>query len=382
MKKFLLLIILTSILLQTSIFAQKSEPVRIGIFVDMTGATSSFGRSTTNGIKLAADEINVTGGINGRKLELIIEDDQGRPETAKMVVQKMIEKDKVHAILGDVASTNSLAAAPEAQSAKIPMISPASTNPIVTEVGDYIFRGCFIDPIQGEAMAKFAFNKIKARRVAIFGDANSGYSKGLTEKFTETFTKLGGKIVRNELYTPFYDESDKYYRTQLLNIRRSKPDAVYLPGYYGQVGTIIKKVRQMKMTMPILGGDGWDSPELWKLGGNALNNTYITNHFADDDPSPKVQEFIEKYKTKFGVKPDSLAALGYDALYLLADALRSADSTDGDDLRRAISETRDFSGVTGKISRFSPARNPTKPVIIQKLDPKNYRFVYNSTIEP
>lgn len=378
MKNLLLLTALISIFLPSNLLAQTTDPIRIGIFADMTGVTSIFGVSTTNGIKLAADEINAAGGINGRKLELFIEDDQGRPELAKTVVKSLIEKDKVHVILGEVASTNSLAAAPEAQAAKIPMISPASTNPMVTEVGDYIFRTAFVDPLQGEAMAKFAFNELKARRIAIFGDANSGYSKGLSEKFTETFTKLGGKILIKEIYY----QTDPNYKGQLVKIRRLKPDAIYLPGYYGEVGVIAKQARQLKMTMPLLGGDGWDSPELWKLGGDALNNTYITNHFADDNPLPKVRAFIEKYKAKFETNPDSLAALGYDTAYLLADALRRAKSTEGASLRNAIAETKDFSGAAGNISRFSPARNPIKPVIVLKLNPQTARFLYQTTIEP
>lgn len=379
MKNFLLLILLTSIFFQTSLFAQKNEPIRIGVFVDLSGPTSSFGLFTTNGIKLAVKEINNSGGINGRKLKIFIEDDQARPEMAKEVVRKLIFETKVEAIIGEVASTNSLAAAPDAQSAKIPMISPASTNLKVTEVGDYIFRTAFIDPLQGEAMAKFAFNELKARRVAILSYLYSDYSKGLEQTFEETFTKLGGKVVHKQNYDS-YTKID--FKPQLTKIRKTKPDALYLPGYYAQVGMIAKQARQLKMTMPILGGDGWDSPELWKPGGEALNNTYITNHFAEDDSLPKVRDFVARYKTEFGTVPDSLAALGYDTLYLLADALRRAESTDSDDLRRAISETKDFSGVTGRISRFSLARNPIKPVIILKLNTKTSRFVYQTTIEP
>lgn len=378
MKKTILLILIISLFSTSPIFAQTSNTIRVGIFADLTGVTSIFGISTTNGIKLAVDEINAAGGIDGRKLELFIEDDQGRPENAKMVVTKMVEENKVDVILGEVASTNSLAAAPVAQEVKIPMISPASTNPMVTEVGDYIFRTAFIDPFQGEAMAKFAFHELKARRIAVFSDANSNYSSGLSEKFTETFTQLGGKILIKE---KFY-QTDPNYKAQLIKIRNLKPDAIYLPGYYGEVGVIAKQARQLKMTMPILGGDGWDSPELWKLGGAALNNTYITNHFADDNPLPKVRQFIERYKAKFGVKPDSLAALGYDTAYLLADALRRAKTTDGAKLRDAIAATKDFPGVTGTISRFSATRNPTKPVVILKLNPQTTRFVYHSTIEP
>ena len=378
MKKAILLIILISMLLPAALFAQTAEPIRVGVFLDITGVTSIFGIPTRNGIKLAIDEINAAGGIKGRRLRVFLEDNQGRPEKSKEVAAKLINENKVHVILGDVASSNSLAVAPLAQAAEIPMITPASTNPRVTAVGDYIFRTCFIDPLQGEAMAKFAFNELKARRVAIFSDVNSDYSKGLTENFTQTFTKLGGKIIAKELYT----QSDDDFKGQLSKIRSRRADAVYLPGYYGQIGMIAKQARRLKMFMPLLGGDGWDAPELWKLGGNALNNTYITNHFAVDNPAAEVQDFIKKYEAKFNVKPDSLAALAYDAVYVLADAIRRAGTTDGDRLRDAIAQTKDFSGVSGKIVQIDKNRNAVKPVYILKLNPKAAQFVYNSTIEP
>jgi branched-chain amino acid transport system substrate-binding protein len=378
MKKTILLLILISMLLPAALFAQTAEPIRVGVFLDITGATSIFGIPSRNGIKLAVDEINAAGGINGRRLKIFLEDNQGRPETSKEVAAKLINENKVHAILGDVASSNSLAVAPLVQEAEIPMITHASTNPRVTAVGDYIFRTCFIDPFQGEAMAKFAFNELKARRVAIFSDINSDYSKGLTENFSQTFTQLGGKIVAKELYV----QSDNDFKAQLYKIKSRKPDAVYLPGYFGQTGIIAKQARRLKMLMPLLGGDGWDAPELWKLGGYALNNSYITNHFAVDNPSPGVQDFIKKYEAEFNEKPDSLAALAYDSVYVLADALRRAGTTDGDLLRDTIAQTKNISGVSGKIVQIDKNRNAVKPVYILKLNPKASQFVYNSTVEP
>jgi branched-chain amino acid transport system substrate-binding protein len=377
MKRIIFLIVLIAIL-STSIFPQTNENVRVGVFADLTGQTSSFGEATRNGILLATEEINKSGGIDGRKIELLIEDDEGRPETARNVVRRLIYNNEVHAILGEVASTISLAAAPFAQEAKIPMIAPAATNPKVTAVGDYIFRTCFIDPLQGTAMAKFAFNELKARRVAILSDEVSDYSTALNGTFTETFTKLGGKIVARETYY----QTDPDFREQLTKIRALKPDAVYLSGYYGQTGVIARQARRLKMTMPLLGGDGWDSPELWKLGGNALKNTYVTNHFAGDNPAREVRDFITKYKARFGVDPDSLAALGYDAVYVLADAIRRAKTTDGAKLRDAIARTRNFSGVTGKIIALDQDRNPEKPVVILSLNPETRKFVFRSTVAP
>lgn len=378
MKKAILLIILISIFLPTTFFSQAREPIRIGVFADMSGQTAAFGEAMYSGIKLAVEEINEAGGIDGRKMKIFLEDDTGRPETAKLVVQKLIEEKKVEIILGEVASSNSLAAAPVAQLANIPMITPSSTNPKVTEVGDFIFRTCFIDPFQGEAMARFAFNELKARRVAIFGDANSDYSKGLTDNFTRTFTKLGGKIIAQQAYAQWNDD----FKEQLEKIRRSNPDAIYLPGYYAEAGEIVKLARQMNMKMPILGGDGWDLSEIWKIGGDALNDTYITNHFSVDIPTPKVQEFVKKYKTRYNHDPDLLAAMAYDAVYVLADSIRRAKTTEGVALRDAIAGTRNFSGVTGKIVQIDKNRNAIKSALILKLKPSAAKFVYQSTIEP
>ena len=372
--------LLTFLLLSFSVkfFGQNQDVIKIGVFVDLTGQTWEFGQATKNGIELAAKEINDDGGINGKKIHLIFEDDQGRPETAQRVVKKLVSVDKVDAVLGEVASTNSLAAAPVAQAAKIPMISSASTNPKVTEIGDYIFRACFVDPFQGEAMAKFAFNQLKLRRVAILYDVNSDYSKGLLNNFKKTFTASGGKIINEQSYT----QNDPDFKAQLKTIRKLKPDAMYIPGYYGQTSIIAKQARQLKMNFPLLGGDGWDSPEIWKLGGNALKNSYITNHFASDNSSPAVKNFVAKYSAKFGSNPDSLAALAYDTMHLLAGALKRANSTDGKILRDALAQTKNFEGVTGRITRFDESRNAIKPVIILKLQPEASRFVYHATIEP
>lgn len=362
----------------TSIFAQSSETIRVGVFLDMTGQTSSFGIATNNGIKMAVDEINAAGGIEGRKLDVFLEDDLGSPEKAKEAVKKLIAERNIHVLLGEVASTNSLFAGPVAQEAKIPMITPSSTNPRVTQIGDYIFRVCFVDPFQGEAMAKFAFNELKLRRVAIFGDVNSDYSKGLAVNFQDTFKRLGGEILIEQAYT----QMDTNFKIQLKSIRKTKPDAIYLPGYYNQVGIIAKQTRELGMNMPLLGGDGWDSPELWKLSGYALKNSYITNHFALDNPEVVVREFVRKYDAKYDSEADALAALGYDTVYLLADALRRAKSADGEGLRDALAATKDFSGVTGKIRNFDGSRNAIKPVVILKLDEKNVKFLYHSSIQP
>ncbi len=357
--------------------AETGDTIRVGVYGDLTGQTSSFGQSTRNGIELAVEEINAAGGVNGKKISLIVEDDQGRPEQAKTVVSKLINQDKVHAVLGEVASTNSLAAAPVAQEAKIPMITPSSTNPKVTEVGDYISRVCFIDPFQGSVMAKFAANTLKAKTAAILGDVNSDYSKGLTQFFEEEFNRLGGRVVAKEAYT----QTDPDFKGQLTKIRNLNPDVIYIPGYYGQVGIIAKQARELGMNMPLLGGDGWDSPEIWKLGGDALKNTYISNHYSAENPAPEIQNFVKAYRAKFNVVPDSLAALAYDAAKVLADALKRAGGTDPAKLRDAINSTKDFKGVTGSIS-LDAGRNAVKPAVVLELDPAAGAFKFKETIAP
>ena len=349
--------------------------VIVGYYGDLSGRTSSFGQSTKNGVEMAADEINKAGGINGRTVQIITEDDQGEPNKAATVVTKLINQDKVQALLGEVASSNSLAAAPKAQEAKVPMISPSSTNPAVTQVGDYIFRVCFIDPFQGEVMAKFAANNLKAKRAAILYDFNSDYSRGLYQFFKRSFTSLGGQIVSEQSYT----QGDRDFSGQLTAIRAANPDVIYVPGYFGEVGVISNQTKQLGIKAPLLGGDGWDAPQLWQLGGASLNGNYISNHYSVDDPSPAIQKFVADYKARYNVLPDALAALGYDSMKVLADAVKRAGSTENVKLRDAIAQTKDFPGVTGKIS-IDKDRNAVKPAVVLKLE--NLKFVYETTIYP
>ena len=353
------------------------DTIKVGVYGDTSGGTSSFGQSTKNGVQLAFEEINAAGGINGKKLEMLFEDDQGTPEKAKTVISKLINQDKVVAVLGEVASSNSLAAAPVAQEAKIPMITPSSTNPKVTEVGDYISRVCFIDPFQGSVMAKFAATTLKAKTAAILGDNSSDYSKGLTQFFEQEFTKQGGTVVTKQTYA----QRDQDFKAQLTQMRDQKPDVIYIPGYYGEVGIIAKQARELGMTQPLLGGDGWDSPELWKLGGAALKPAYISNHYSADNPAPEIQNFVKAYQAKFGVAPDSLAALAYDSAKVLADAIKRAGSTESTALKNAINATKDFPGVTGKIT-LDASRNAVKPAVVLELNPAASKFDFKETIYP
>ncbi len=325
---------------------------------------------------MAAEEINQAGGINGRRLDIVIEDDQGSPERAATRASKLIDQDKVIAVIAGGTSGNSRAGAPKAQVARIPLISPSATDPAVTQIGDYIFRACFIDTFQGEVMAKFAVNTLKAQKAAILLDFNSPYSRGLSDFFELSFTRLGGQIVSKQLYTL----NDADYRGQLNSIRLAAPDVIYIPGYYGNIAIIAKQARQIGITQPLLGGDGWDAPELWDLGGDALNGSYISNHYSAEDPSPAIQQFVREYKLHYGnLSPDAHAALAYDATRVLADSIQRAGSTDGPKLREALAQTKSFAGVTGVIT-INEERNAIKPAVVLKLQDRKY--IYQETIQP
>jgi branched-chain amino acid transport system substrate-binding protein len=387
MKRILLTLALTATLVANFACVRKdggptvandTGAIKVGVYGDLSGQTSSFGQSTKNGVQMAADEINKAGGINGRQIQLLIEDDQGQPAQAATVATKLVNQDKVVALLGEVASTNSLAAAPKAQEGKVPMITPSSTNPKVTQVGDYIFRVCFIDSFQGAVMAKFAANTLKAKTAAVLGDVNSDYSKGMSQYFEEQFNKLGGKIIMRQSYT----QTDPDFKGQLTSIRAANPDVIFVPGYYGQVGVIAKQAKELGINAPLLGGDGWDAPQLWELGGEALRGAYMANHYSIDDPSPAIQKFVADYKARYNnVAPDAIAALAYDAMKILGDALKRAGTTDGPKLRDAIAQTTNFPGVTGTIS-LNADRDAVKPAVVLKLEPTGRKFIYTETIQP
>ena len=349
--------------------------IKIGYFGDLSGPTFNFGESAKNGVLLAAAEINQAGGINGRRIDVVIEDDQGSPERAATVVNKLMHLDNVVALIAGGASGSSLAAGPNAQAAQVPMISPSSTNPAVTQIGDYIFRACFIDAFQGEVMARFAVKSLNAKKAAIMLDYNSPYSRGLTEFFELSFTKLGGQVVSKQSYT----QGDSDFRGQLSELKGTEPDIIYLPGYYGDIAIIAKQARQLGLTQPLLGGDGWDAPELWSLAGDSINGSYISNHYSVEDPSPAIQKFVQDYKMQSGnLLPDAHAALAYDAMRFLAEAIQRA-GTDGPKLREALAATKNFHGITGVIS-MDKDRNAVKPATVLKL--QDGKYVYLETIQP
>jgi branched-chain amino acid transport system substrate-binding protein len=358
--------------------ATTTGDIVIGMYGSLSGDGASFGQSSKEGTELAVEEINNAGGLlGGRKFRLLIEDDQSRPDEASNAVTKLITQDKVVAVLGEVASRRSLAAAPVCQRYQVPMITPSSTNERVTEVGDYIFRVCFIDPFQGEVLAKFAFNDLKARRVAILKDIQQDYSVGLTDSIQKHFTALGGEV----LAPVSYSSGDADFRAILTQVRSQKPDAIFATGYYPEAAIIVRQARELGLSMPILGGDGWVGDAL-KNGREALNGCYISNHYSGDNPDPVVQNFVKTYREKFNREPDAIAALAYDAVKVLADAMTRSNTTEGPKVRDALAQA-DVNGVTGRL-KMNAKRDVDKPAVIQELVFENgeVKFVYKTTIEP
>ena len=338
------------------------DKVRVGVFMSTTGSTANFGISSVNGIKMAADEINKAGGINGKQVELLVQDDRSDASEAATIVTKFVTQDQVNAVIGEVASSRSIAAAPIAQNAKIPMLTPSSTNPEVTKKGDFIFRSCFIDPYQGAAIAQFAAKTLGAKTAAIMVDRKNDYSTGLEKVITETFTRLGGKMVA----TQSYQEGDQDFNAQLTSLKGANPEVIFVPGYYNDVGLIAKQARDKGITVPLIGGDGWDSEQLYKIGGTALNGSFFTNHYSPFDTAPNVVKFVNDYKSRYNSTPDALAATAYDAANIMFDAIKRSKSLSGTDIRDALAATNAFPGVTGTVT-FNKQRDAVKPIVMIEI---------------
>ena len=362
MKRILIASILIAGLLSACQQQGGADKVRIGVFMSTTGTTANFGISSVNGIKMAADEINAAGGINGKQVELLVQDDRSDASEAATIVTKFVTQDQVHAILGEVASSRSIAAAPIAQNAKIPMLTPSSTNPEVTKKGDFIFRSCFIDPVQGAAIAQFAAKSLNAKSAAIMVDRKNDYSTGLEKVISEVFTRMGGKIVA----TQSYQEGDQDFNAQLTSLKGANPEVIFVPGYYNDVGLIAKQARDKGITVPFVGGDGWDSVQLYAIGGSALNGSYFTNHYSPYDTDPKVQKFVNDYKSRYNTIPDALAATAYDAANIMFDAVKRSKSLSGPDIRDALAATQAFPGVTGTVT-FNEHRDAVKPIVMIEI---------------
>lgn len=378
MKKYLWILPLIAVVaLAINCGGDKNQnEIKIGEFSSLTGTTATFGQSTHHGLSLAVEEANNAGGVLGKRIKLLTEDDQSKPEEAATAVIKLITRDNVKAVLGEVASSRSLAAAPICQDNGVPMVSPGSTNPEVTRKGDYIFRVCYIDPFQGEVLAKFAYNSLGIRKVAILKDVKNDYSIGLAQFFDQTFRGLGGEVVATQAYS----EGDTDFKAQLTTLKAAGPEAVFVPGYYTEAALIVKQGRELNMNVPFMGGDGWDSVKLTEIGGTALNGTFFSTHYAPDDTNYIVRNFVTKYRARYNNEtPDAMGALGYDAALLLFDAINRAGSVEGPKLRDALATTKDFQGVTGRIT-IDENRNARKSIVIMAVD--NGQSRYKETIQP
>jgi branched-chain amino acid transport system substrate-binding protein len=354
--------------------ADTSEIV-IGHYASMTGNTAHFGQDTDKAARLAAEQINAAGGVLGRKLKIVTFDTRGDGAEAANAVTRLIDVEKATAILGEVASSLSLQGGPIAQRRKIPMVSPSSTNPKVTQVGDYIFRVCYIDPFQGKVMALFARQTLKLDKVAILKDVKNDYSIGLADAFQKSFLAAGGTIAAEQSYSA----GDTDFSAQVTAIKSSGAQAIWVPGYYAEVGAIARTAARLGLKIPLLGGDGWDAPELFTIGGDALNGSYFSNHFAPDQASALSQKFVADFKAKYGQEPTGLGALGYDGVMVITDAIKRAGSAAPAAIRDALAATKDYEAVTGKIT-MDKDRNPEKSVVVLKIDGSKAK--YESLVNP
>ncbi len=354
--------------------ADKSNPIKVGVYASRTGNEAVWGQSYERGVVLAAEQINAAGGVLGRPLQLIVEDNRSKAGESATSVRKLISRDKVVAVLGEVSSGRSLEAATVCQQLRVPMISNG-TNPKVTETGDYIFRVAYIDPFQGTVMAQFAREHLFANRVALLTDTTNAYAVGLARFFKEKFMTDGGVVAIEQHYT----SSERDFKAQLTAIRAAGVDGLFIPGYFTEVGLIILQARSLGLEAPILGGDGWSSPQLVPQGGAALRNTYYCDNFSLETDLPVSRHFIERFRQRYGEDPDSIAPLAYDAVTILADAIARAGAAKPEKIRNALAETKDFPAVTGNVT-IDPQRNPQKTAFVVGFSDGRYRLV--KTVQP
>lgn len=348
---------------------EAQETIKIGVNYELSGEVASFGSHTVNGIQLAFEEINAAGGVLGRQIEPIVLDNKGVAEEATSVATNLIVNQGAVVHLGAATTGATLAAIPVAMESQVPLLTtsatalPVTVDPLTGETRDYVFRICFIDPWQGQVGARFAYQDLGVRKAAVYFDNTNDYSKGLAQSFIDEFETLGGEIVGSE----GYGTGDQEFRPTLNNFKNSGAELIYIPGYYQKVGLIVRQAREIGLDVPLLGGDGWDAPELIEVAGaENLNNAYFTNHYSFQDPAEKVQAFVEAYQAKYGEIPDSFSALGYDAAYLIADAINRAGVAEPEAIKDALAATTDFDAVTGKLS-FDEQHNPVKEIAIIEL---------------
>lgn len=377
MKRFLPLVSFFIVMATISSCTKKANDseLLIGSYSSNTGATGSFGILQKQGIDMAVQEINAAGGINGKKINMINYDNKSENDETLAVVNRLVSQDNVLAIIGETTSGKSKIGAQIAQTNKVVMLTPSATNPDVTKVGNYIFRACFIDPFQGLVMAKFMTENLKFKKAAILRDVKSDYSVGLSDVFATEFKKMGGEIVLDVSY----QEGDIDFKSQLTSIKAKNPDAIFVPGYYNEVALLAKQLKELGMKQVLLGGDGWSSPKLYEIAKDAMNGHYFSNHYTTESSDPKTVEFVKNYKAKYKEDPDVMAALGYDAVYLLAEAIKNAQVVNRETIREELSKIKNFSGVTGKMS-MDENRNAVKSAVVVKTVGPDYKFI--TTVNP
>ncbi|TQR15415.1 ABC transporter substrate-binding protein [Psychrobacillus soli] len=357
------------------------DEIKIGVNLELSGPVASYGSSQNDGFNLAVEEINAAGGIDGKQVKLVTVDNKSDAAESTNAAIKLTSQDNVAAIIGPATSGNSVAQVQIANDSKTPMITPSGTSPNVTvadngSVNEFAFRTSFIDPFQGTVAANFAANELKVKTAAVYADNASDYAKGLAASFIKDFEAAGGTIVQQESYVA----KDTDFRSTLTRIKGANPEFIFIPGYYEEVGLIVKQARELGITVPLMGADGWDSPTIVDLAGaEALNNTFIINHYSAEDPDGKAKEFADKFNEKFGKAPNSFNALGYDTVYLLKDAIERAGSTDGTKIKEALEATDDLDLVTGLYSvdeQHHPVKSAT---ILEFVDGKQ---VFNTKVNP
>ncbi len=362
--------------------SSSSNEIKIGVLDELTGGNATMGTSAANGAKMAIKEANAKGGVLGKQIQAVVADNKSEPSESANAMTKLTTQDKVVAVTGVFSSSNAIAASSVAESSQVPFLAVGATNPKVTvdaesgKVKDYTFRVCFIDPFQGTVGANFVLNTLKLQKAAILVDSSSDYSKGLSAFFKDAFTKGGGSILAEEAYL----QKDQDFKTILTKIKALNPEIIYVPGYYEEVGKIVKQARELGMNIPIVGGDGWDSPKLVEVAtAPALNNTYFTNHYSVEDTSPVSQAFVEAYKKEYGQAPDAMAVLGYDAANVLIDAISRANSEEPAKIREALAATKDYPAITGSTT-FNATHDAVKSAVI--IEMKDGKQTYRATVKP
>ncbi|HWR40004.1 MAG TPA: ABC transporter substrate-binding protein [Patescibacteria group bacterium] len=358
-----------------------ANEIKLGVNVELTGSVADYGKQALNGMKLAVKEVNAAGGVLGKQIVLIQADNKSEASEAGNAATKLITQDKVSAMLGPITSSNALAAVPISQDNKVPLVTPTGTNMKITvddknQTRPFAFRGCFIDPFQGVVMANFSSKTLNAKTAVIFMDSSSDYSKNLAESFTENFEKNGGKIIGKEAFL----QKDQDFKAALTKIKAMNADVIFLPAYYEEVGKIVKQARELGITMPIIGTDGWDNPKIAEIAGAAaLNNTFFSNHYTTDAKDPKVEQFVAAYKKEYNVEPSAFSALGYDTAYMLIDAIKRANSAEPAKIRDALEQTKDLQLVTGVLT-LDASHNPIKSAVIIEL--KDGKPTFREKINP